>query len=145
MALEVSGMQELLKRMAQIEASAPEAVKKATLAGAKVSQEEIKKNTKDSRKDEIVIQEKSDGKGYTVATTKEYFEAHWEEFGTGAHDIVLKKKNPKVMANPEMIFGRDIHHPGTSPKPFFEPAFLQSKGDARKKIATVLKSELRLP
>lgn len=145
MALRVTGMEDLLRRMAEIERSSPEAVKKATYEGAKVSLEEIKKDARESRKDEIIIQESSDGKGYTVATTKEYFEAHWEEFGTSMHNIILKKKKPKVMANSEKVFGRIINHPGATPKPFFEPAFLRSKNEARQKMFETLKSELRIP
>ena len=49
------------------------------------------------------------------------------EFGTDPHLIIAKNK--KVLANKKkgLIFGKIVHHPGTTSQPFMRPALFQVK------------------
>ncbi|MGG3623862.1 HK97-gp10 family putative phage morphogenesis protein [Bacillus gobiensis] len=134
-------MEQIMARINQLEADAKPAIDKAARAGAEVIKEAIKENTKDSRKDEIIIEKVKDGE-YKVATSKDYFEAHWEEFGTSSH--IIKKKKKGILSDGENNFGKEVHHPGTTPKPFFESTYLQNIDEAQKEIKKVLKRELDL-
>lgn len=57
------------------------------------------------------------------------------EFGTKAHDIEIQIAS--VLYGNGTFFGKKVHHPGTSPRPHFEPA----KADLQKAFPNLYRVE----
>jgi len=54
------------------------------------------------------------------------------EFGTGPHEIRIKKK--MALSNGKVIFGKKVMHPGTRAQPFLRPAFEKAKRKVFKEL-----------
>jgi len=60
------------------------------------------------------------------------------EFGTRPH--IIRPKSAKMLAfkvNGQMVFARQVRHPGSKPYPYMEPAFKENKDKVLKEYARV--------
>lgn len=53
--------------------------------------------------------------------------SHLIEFGTRPHKIAVKNK--KVLSDERTIFGKEVMHPGTKPRPFLQPAYYAERSN----------------
>jgi HK97 gp10 family phage protein len=79
---------------------------------------------------EIVVQVEKHPVGsaaevYVGPSKRVAYRARWQEFGTAAHAITIKRK--KVLAGKTDVFGTKVEHPGERPRPFMRTA-LQAAG-----------------
>jgi len=166
MTFEVKGMKELEKALVEMGSRAG---KKALLGALRDAAKPIRKmqrslapNKTGFLKKRIIIKAVS-GKGNTsnVATvmvgifrqgrSEDDFYAHFQEFGTAAHDIPNptvgarrnKRKNKAVVSIGGRVFSR-IRHPGQKAKPFMEPAFERTHKQATEILAKRLKQRIIL-
>ena len=120
MPINLTGMDELLARLARTNTNV-EAVKgKALMTGAEIIQKEIEARAPVKSgflKDHIVISEKAGVDAIDVGPGKEVYYAKMIEFGT--------KKGNKL-----------------SPNPFVEPAYLAKRAEAKEAIAEVIREEI---
>lgn len=65
------------------------------------------------------------------------------EYGTGPHEI--RAKDSPILANADkgIIFGKSVNHPGTEAQPFFEPAFLYGKKQAKRMFNAAFRRALQ--
>lgn len=66
--------------------------------------------------------------------------SHLMEFGTTAHIIRVKTK--KMLSDGKKAFGRLVHHPGNTARPFMRPAFEAKKLEAVQRVAQVLREKI---
>ena len=120
MPLEISGMDDLLARLARTGANVEATKKKALLKGAEVIRTEIEARAPVDTgflKDHIVIFENAGADYVNVGPSKEVYYAKMIEFGT--------KKGNKL-----------------SPNPFVELAYLAKRTEAKEAIAEVIREEI---
>lgn len=67
--------------------------------------------------------------------------ARWSEFGTKAHKI--KAKLRKVLGTEDTIFGKDVDHPGTPPRPFIKPALEAARPQIRDRLRAAVRQTVR--
>lgn len=157
--MEIQGLADLERRMRQLGPKlAKNALRSAVNAGAQVIKKEAQarapENTGKLKKKAIYVtrsrEESSDSKQtYKVAVRmgrkeqkkgRDAYYWWWVEFGTKAH--LIKAKISKVLSGGGETFGREMHHPGTKPRPFLAPAFEAKKMQALERIKQKLKQRL---
>lgn len=78
--------------------------------------------------------------------------SHLVEFGTKAHALTKGTTNDAkrtrggrktlvMVVNGNPVSGKHIMHPGSQPKPFLQPAYLQERGNYLDAIKTAVKAE----
>lgn len=78
--------------------------------------------------------------------------SHLVEFGTKAHALTKGTTNDAkrtrggrktlvMVVNGNPVSGKHIMHPGSQPKPFLQPAYLQERGNYLDAIKTAVKTE----
>lgn len=142
MGFKMDGMSHLQKRLNQIADKAQSnAIRdKALEAGGKVIQEKMDDLSPSTQHKIAMSLENGEAE---IGPEKDFFTAHFFEFGTSPHTIKVGRRK-KVLANGDTFFGKEVNHPGQRPTPFVEPAFHQSKGQAQEKMAEVIRKELGL-
>lgn len=86
---------------------------------------------------------------YVGPDAKKAPHAHLVEFGTASHIVRSgvrgRKKSPTdkaVLSDGDVIFGKEVVHPGSSPRPFMRPAFDQMKEESLRLLVKEIAAEL---
>ncbi|MGC3792043.1 HK97-gp10 family putative phage morphogenesis protein [Priestia aryabhattai] len=143
MSMKLSGMNQLVKNLEKMGRNVQKTKRSAILAGATVIRDEMEDNNPSDRF-EIAIEEEKDGT-IAVGPEKDFYTAHWFEYGTSPHLMEVRqkgKKGKKVMSDGEHIYGKKVEHPGQKPEPFVEPSFLNSQNRAILAMENDLKRSL---
>jgi HK97 gp10 family phage protein len=166
MTFEVKGMAELEKALSEMGSRAGKKVLLGALRDAakpirKMQRTLAPKQTGFLRKNIKIKAVAGKGATSSVATvmvgifrqgrSEDDFYAHFQEFGTAAHDIPSpttgrgknKTKNKAVVAFGGKVFGR-VRHPGQKAKPFMSPAFERTHKQATEILAKRLKQRIIL-
>lgn len=135
----LAGVNDTIKELKALEVRKfRESVKGITVRAGYAMEREAKENApvKDGRlRSSINTEVLNSGYAVEVSTNVEY--APFVEYGTAAHEIMIRTK--KVLSNGKVIFGKKVKHPGTRPQPFFFPAYEK----LRKRFINSLKQSIK--
>lgn len=139
MSLEVQGMDELLRNLKELGSKMDaKTEEKALKAGAKILEEEIKREANNIRDDGTLYENIKSTKvknGRIVVHTGGAYHAHLVEFGRSAGQKTYKDKRGRI---------RPVKWGSTSPQPVVQGSFERKKDEIFKEMAKVIRRELDL-
>ena len=138
MSIRISGFDEVMRNIQRMGNRANSLKSGALDAGAKPIYETMEENNPSKRYKIAVEKSKSDE--VVIGPEKDFFTAHFLEFGTSPHLIKLRKA--KIQTDGQIVYGKEVNHPGHAPRPFVEPSFLASKDDAQQVIVSYYRRNL---
>lgn len=139
MSLEVQGMEELLRNIKQLGIKMnPKVEEKALNSGAKILEDEIKREANKIRDDGTLFENIKSTKvknGRIIVHTGEAYHAHLVEFGRSAGQKTYKDKKGRI---------RLAKWGTTTPQPVVQGSFKRKKNEILNEMKKVLKRELGL-
>ena len=65
--------------------------------------------------------------------------SHLIEFGVKPH--IIRAKNKKELSSDGEIFGKEVMHPGSKPRPFMQPAYYQERSNYIENLKKAVKPD----